>query len=256
MLKFKDHFSAHATAYAEARPRYPVALFAWLATLTPSHDVAWDCGTGNGQAAVGLAAHYARIIATDPSKQQLESAFPHHHVHYREARAESPGLEPRSVDLVTVAQAVHWFDRPVFYAQVKQVLKPGGVLAVWCYSLCHIESAIDSTIQAFYTGEINAYWPPERTLIDDGYRTLEFPFEELSAPALHMQQRWTLEQFLAYLRTWSAVQKFIHNNGRDPVDALNGKLVKLWDAGVIKTVSWPLHIRVGSGEAGVKSDLI
>jgi len=245
-LKFKDHFSAHATAYAEARPRYPDELFAWLATLTAHHDFAWDCGTGNGQAAVGLAAHYDQVIATDPSKQQLVSAFPHARVHYRMASAEYPGLEPDCVDLVTVAQAVHWFERSAFYAQVREVLRPGGALAAWCYSLCHIEPAIDAAVQAFYTGEIGPYWPPERALIDDGYSTLEFPFKEIPVPALSMQMRWTLEQFLAYLRTWSAVQKFISKNGRDPVITLNIQLERLWGgSGVIKTVSWPLHIRAG-----------
>jgi len=243
---FKDHFSDHAKAYAGARPRYPDTLFAWLATLTPNHDVAWDCGTGNGQAAVGLAAHYARVIATDPSQQQLESAFPHLRVHYRQGLAESPGLEPQSVDLVTVAQAVHWFDRPKFYQQLRHVLKPGGAVAVWCYSLCHIQPDIDAAIQVFYTGEINLYWPPERALIDDGYRTLDFPFEEIPASPLQMQVHWTLEQFLAYLRTWSAVQKFMIKNGRDPVTGLQTQFELLWGGSErVRTVSWPLHIRAG-----------
>ncbi|MGA9854090.1 MAG: class I SAM-dependent methyltransferase [Gammaproteobacteria bacterium] len=246
VLKFKDHFSGHASAYADARPHYPHELFAWLATLTHNHDTAWDCGTGNGQAALGLASYYRQVIATDPSKQQIESAFPHVRVSYRVAPAESPDLEPHCVDLVTVAQAVHWFDRPKFYTQVKKVLRPGGVLAVWCYSLCSIEPAIDTCVNAFYCGETDAYWPPERALIDDGYRSIEFPFEEISPPAFRMQQRWTLEQFLAYLRTWSAVQKFISKNGRDPVTALNTPLEKLWGgSGAVKIVSWPLHIRAG-----------
>lgn len=244
---FKDHFSAHATAYAGARPRYPDALFDWLATLTASHDVAWDCGTGNGQAAVGLAAHYAQVIATDPSPQQLESVFPHARVRYLEARAESPGLEQRSVDLVTVAQAVHWFELSQFYQQVRNVLRPGGAVAVWCYSLCQIEPGIDTAIQVFYTGEINPYWPPERALIDDGYHSLEFPFEEITAPPLQMQMNWTLAQFLAYLRTWSAVQKFIIKNGRDPVTGLQTQLEKPWGGSeMVRSVSWPLHIRAGS----------
>jgi len=246
VLKFKDHFSGHASAYADARPRYPDALFTWLATLTASHAIAWDCGTGNGQAALGLAAHYVQVIATDPSRQQIESAFPHKRVHYRVAIAEYPGLEPHSADLVTVAQALHWFERSKFYARVKEVLQPGGALAVWCYSLCSIDPAIDACVNAFYCGETDSYWPPERALIDEGYRTLEFPFEEIPVPALSMQMSWTLEQFLAYLRTWSAVQKFISKNGRDPVTALNTRLEKFWGgSGVIKTVSWPLHIRVG-----------
>jgi ubiquinone/menaquinone biosynthesis C-methylase UbiE len=243
---FKDHFSGHASAYAGARPRYPDELFDWLATLTVNHDTAWDCGTGNGQAALGLAAHFRRVIATDPSKQQLESAFPHARIEYRVAAAESPGLELQSVDLLTVAQALHWFDHPKFYQQVRKVLRPAGAIAVWCYGLCSIEPAIDARVQAFYDGETGPYWPPERRLIDEGYRTLEFPFAEVTPPALHMQQRWTLGQFLAYLRTWSAVQKFISKNARDPVSVLTKELEKLWGgADTVKAVSWPLHIRAG-----------
>ena len=220
---FKDYFSGHAAAYADARPRYPIELFDWLATLTSEHDVAWDGGTGNGQAALGLAAHYQQVIATDPSKEQIENAFPHKRINYRIAAAESPHLEPHSVNLVTVAQAVHWFDRPKFYERAREVLKPGGAIAVWCYGLCSITPAIDARVQAFYSGETGPYWPPERALIDEGYRRIEFPFEEITPPAFHMQQRWTLNQFLAYLRTWSAVQKFISKNGRDPVSGLESR---------------------------------
>jgi ubiquinone/menaquinone biosynthesis C-methylase UbiE len=244
--EFKDHFSGHASAYADARPHYPDTLFAWLATFTANHDTAWDCGTGNGQAALGLAAHFRRVIATDPSKQQIESAFPHARIEYRVASAESPGLEPHSVDLVTVAQALHWFDRPKFYQQVRTVLKPSGAIVVWCYGLCHIEAAIDARVQHFYDGETAPYWPPERRFIDAGYRTLDFPFTEVTPPALQMQQHWTLEQFTAYLRTWSAVQKFIGKNGHDPVSQLQQELAMLWSGGeALKTVSWPLHIRAG-----------
>ncbi|MGH8402086.1 MAG: class I SAM-dependent methyltransferase [Gammaproteobacteria bacterium] len=244
--EFKDHFSGHAAAYADARPRYPDALFAWLATLTPNHGLAWDCGTGNGQAALGLAVNYKRVIATDPSKEQIGNAFPHERVSYRVAAAESPGLEPHSVDLVTVAQAVHWFDRPVFYEQVNQVLKPGGAIAVWCYGLCSITPEIDAAVQAFYAGETGDYWPPERVLIDAGYRTIEFPFNEIATPAFSMTQHWDLPQFLAYLDTWSAVQRFIKRNGRDPVEAFGEALEKIWGSSTEKRrVIWPLHIRAG-----------
>jgi SAM-dependent methyltransferase len=243
---FKDHFSGHAPAYAGARPHYPDELFAWLATLTAKHDAVWDCGTGNGQAALGLAGNFRRVIATDPSRQQIESAFPHVRIEYRVASAESPGLGPHSVDLVTVAQALHWFDRPNFYRQVRKVLRPAGAIAVWCYGLCSIEPVIDARVRAFYDGETAPYWPPERVLIDQAYATIDFPFAEIMPPALRMQQHWTLEQFTAYLRTWSAVQKFIGENGRDPVSVLKKEIEKLWgSADTVRAVSWPLHIRAG-----------
>jgi SAM-dependent methyltransferase len=246
---FKDHFSGHAAAYADARPRYPDALFGWLANLTVEHDTAWDCGTGNGQAALGLAAHYREVIATDPSRKQIENAFAHARVSYRVAPGESPGLQAQSVDLVTVAQALHWFDRPKFYTEVKRVLKPGGVIAVWCYGVCTITPEIDGALREFYDGTVGSYWPPERRLIDDAYRSIEFPFAEIAEPVFSMQQDWNLPQFLAYLGTWSAVQRYINQNGHDPLGEFKESLRGIW--GVSDTqrqVCWPLHIRVGKSD--------
>ncbi|MDE2346121.1 MAG: class I SAM-dependent methyltransferase, partial [Gammaproteobacteria bacterium] len=238
--RFKDHFSAHASDYAEARPRYPEELFAWLAERTAGHDAAWDCGTGNGQAALGLAAYYARVVATDPSAKQISNAFPHPRVTYRVTKAESRGLPAQSMDLVTAAQAAHWFELPRFYDQARSVLKPQGVIAIWCYGLCCIDPAIDAVVQEFYSGEIAAYWPPERALIDDGYRSLDFPFQAIPPPPLQMRHAWTLSQFLAYLRTWSAVQKFMDHKARDPVPALRTRLEKLWGkVDASRDVIWP-----------------
>lgn len=243
---FKDHFSGHAAAYADARPRYPAELFQWLATLTVQHDLAWDCGTGNGQAALGLAQHFKKVIATDPSKEQIAKAFPHARVEYRVAAAEAPRLNARCVDLVTVAQALHWFDRPEFYAKVEHVLKPDGAIAVWCYGVCSITPALDAAVRDFYDGTVGPYWPPERRLVDDAYRTLEFPFREIAPPLFSMRQQWDLVQFLAYLDTWSAVQRYIRQNGHDPVVKLGDTLRRIWGASDSqRTVSWPLHIRVG-----------
>lgn len=243
---FKDHFSGHAAAYADARPHYPDALFEWLATLTAGHDSAWDCGTGNGQAALGLAPHYHQVVATDPSREQIGNAFPHERVTYRVAPAEMPGIKPHSLDLVIVAQAVHWFDRPKFYAQVKRVLKPDGAIAVWCYGLCTITLEIDAVLRDFYDGTVGPYWPPERRLIDEAYRTIEFPFREIPPPAFSMRQHWDLAQFLAYLDTWSAVQRYIKQNEHDPLIDLASNLETLWGGGDSdRAVHWPLHLRVG-----------
>lgn len=245
-LQFKDHFSSHAAAYADARPRYPDALFDWLATLTAEHETAWDCGTGNGQAAFGLATHYRQVIATDASREQIENAFPHERISYRVVPGESPSLQPQSVDLVTAAQAVHWFDRPKFYAQVKRVLKPDGAVAIWCYGLCSITTEIDAPLRDFYNGTVGPYWPPERRLIDEAYRTIEFPFAEIAAPDFSMEQYWDLTQFLAYLGTWSAVQRYIKQNGRDPMPEFGESLCAFWRPSDRKQrIIWPLHVRVG-----------
>lgn len=243
---FRDHFSGHAAAYADARPQYPAELFDWLATLTPSHDRAWDCGTGNGQAAVALTRYFANVVATDASAQQIDRAFLHPQVEYRTAPAEQSGLDQHSVDLVSVAQAAHWFDLPAFYAEVRRVVKPGGAIVLWCYGFCRITPEVDAVLNAFYTGETDAYWPPERRLVDALYRTLAFPFPEIAAPAMYMKQNWDLSQLLAYLRTWSGVQRFIKQTGRDPIPDLGAELQTVWGSSdEIRAVIWPLHFRAG-----------
>ncbi|MGH8427078.1 MAG: class I SAM-dependent methyltransferase [Gammaproteobacteria bacterium] len=242
---FKDHFSGHAAAYAEARPGYPPELFAWLAGAAPKRALAWDCATGNGQAARALAEHFRRVIATDASAEQIANAFPHPGIAYRVAPAESPGLEPESVDLVTVAQAVHWFDRPRFYAAAQAALAPGGLIAVWSYGLFTIEPAIDGIIDNFYDGPIGAFWPPERRLIDERYATLDFPFAEITAQDFRMRESWTLAQVLAYLRTWSAVQRCQRAEGRDPVATIAPEIARLWGDASRREVCWPLYLRTG-----------
>ncbi|HEX5340262.1 MAG TPA: class I SAM-dependent methyltransferase [Gammaproteobacteria bacterium] len=244
MADFKDHFSGHATAYADARPHYPAALFDWLATLTPQHDLAWDCGTGNGQAAVALAAYYTRVVATDASAQQIERAFPRQNVEYRAVPAERSDLAAHSVDLVTVAQAAHWFELPAFYAEVQRVVKPGGAIVLWCYGLCSITPELDAVVEEFYEGESKPYWPPERRLIDEAYRSLPFPFAELAPPPFTMTQHWNADQMLAYLRTWSAIQRYIRVVGHDPLAELETELRAAWGM-ESRQVSWPLHIRAG-----------
>lgn len=243
---FKDHFSGHAAAYADARPRYPAALFDWLATLTPQHELAWDCGTGNGQAAVALAAHFTRVIATDASAQQIGSAFAHERIEYRVAPAEQSGFARHSVDLITVAQAAHWFDLPVFYAEARRVAKPGAAIVLWCYGNCHITPDVDAVIKSFYEGESAPYWPPERRLIDAAYRTLPFPFVEFQPPVFEMAQHWNLTQLLAYLRTWSAVQRFIKQTDSDPLVKLEVQLSEVWGpVSQSRQVVFPLHFRAG-----------
>ncbi len=246
---FKDHFSAKSDAYAKYRPSYPAELFAWLATLAPERARAWDCATGNGQAALGLAQHFAHVIATDASDRQLAHATPHERIEYRVAAAESSGLDAGSVDLVTVAQAAHWFDLDRFYAEARRVLRPDGAIVVWAYSVCAIEPAVDRVVGRFYRDVVGPYWPPERGAVDDHYRSFPFPFPEVDrVPEFAMENEWSLDDFLGYLGTWSATQGFVRAKGFDPLPALRAELAEPWgESSTTRRVRWPLHIRAGHG---------
>jgi SAM-dependent methyltransferase len=245
---FADHFSGVAEAYASFRPQYPQALFAYLAGLTTGRDLAWDCAAGSGQATMSLLPFFDRIIATDASKAQLSAARAHPKVTYHVALAEDSGIADGSVNLVTVAQAAHWLDLERFYAEVRRVLVPEGIIAMWAYGLHRIgDGEIDRAINFFYKHVVGAYWPTERALIEAGYRTISFPFDEASPPGFEMVAHWTLPQLLGYLRTWSAVDRYRTAKGIDPVVALESEIAPWWgDEQRRRRVTWPLALRVGS----------
>jgi SAM-dependent methyltransferase len=245
-LKFKDHFSGHAGAYAQFRPRYPDPLFQYLAALAPARERAWDCATGNGQAAVSLARYFTEVIATDASAQQIAAAEPHDGVVYCCASAEQSGLDSSSIDVLTVAQALHWFDLPAFFAEARRVLKPRGIIAVWSYNLLSISPEIDALVNEYYRDTLRSFWPAERALVEAGYGAIDVPFDEVEVPLFTMEAEWTLDQLIGYLRTWSATQKFIAQRGFDPVDSLADKLRPVWRGGnEQQAVRWPLSIRIG-----------
>lgn len=238
---FKDHFSEHAAAYAAHRPTYPAKLFEVLAGMAPRRSRAWDAGTGNGQAAVDLAGRFEMVVATDPSVQQLANATKARGVRYVRARSEQPAMRSRSVDCITVAQALHWFDRDAFFIEVERVAREGALLAVWSYGTFFRDDT-DATLERFHE-VVASYWPPERPMVEDGYAALRFPFEELEAPSLEMSVTWTADQTLDYLRTWSAVQRFRRANGNDPVESIAADLRDRWGGGS-RRVRWPLHLRL------------
>lgn len=242
---FEDHFSRQSRSYAASRPEYPEALFRYLAGVAPAHGRAWDCATGSGQAAGALAAHFREVIATDASTQQLAQAPHRTRIVYRVASAEDSGIETGSVDLVTVAQAVHWFDRERFYREVMRVLKPDGVVAVWSYNLLRISPELDRVIGNLYTDIVGGYWPAQRRLVEDGYRSLAFPFRELTPPSFEMLARWSLQRLLDYLASWSAVQRYKDAHGADPVAQVAARLRAAWGDAADRTVRWPLSLRVG-----------
>ncbi len=242
---FKDHFSDQAEDYAKFRPRYPQALFRYLATVAPGKQLAWDCATGNGQAAVALAEVFERVIATDASEKQIENAEAHARVEYRLATAENSGIESNSVDLITVAQALHWFDLERFDTEAGRVLRPGGVIAAWAYKLAQIEPAIDAVVDHYYGDVVGAHWPAERVLVEK-FEELPFSFPEIAAPPFEMVAEWGAEHLIGYLRTWSATQRFMAANQRDPLQDVEEDLRSAWgDAQELRRVVWPLTVRIG-----------
>lgn len=249
-MTFKDHFSGHAGGYASFRPRYPEALFDFVARLPASRRLAWDAGTGNGQAALDLAERFERVVATDASAEQLALAEPHPGIEYRQARAEASGLATGSVDLVTVATAVHWFDFDAFYAEVERVLAPGGAVAVWAYFYPAVEGSGEREVQPLLDQLareiVGPYWPPERSYVNEKYGNLPFPFREVPAPTFFIENAWTLPRFLAYLQTWSAYQRYVQANGVDPIDLVRHELEARWgDPEVARELRWEIFVRAG-----------
>ena len=248
---FADHFSVTAADYARFRPDYPPALFEWIATLTREHDLAWDCATGNGQSAVALAAHFDDVVATDGSAAQLAAATVRRNVHYACAVAERCSLRSASANVVTVAQALHWFDRERFYQEVNRIVVPGGAIVVWSYGPMSVESRVDEVVHAFYQGTLADYWPSERSQVDNGYRDLPFPFAPIAAPELAMRREWTLAHLLGYIGTWSAVQRCRRINGEEPLRVFAERLAARWGPrDQPREVRWPLIVRSGRVGAG------
>lgn len=244
-VTFKDHFSARAAEYGRARPHYPRTLFDHLAAVVPSRQLALDLATGNGQAAVGLADWFDQVLASDASQAQLAQAFPHPRVRYRCHPAEVLPMADGVADLVTIAQAAHWLDLPRVYPELRRVLRPRGVVALWAYSTPSIAGAADAALAAFASERVGAYWLPERAQVENGYRDLPFPFEPIFAPPLELEAHWTAQEFLAYADTWSSVARYRATQGIDPLPEFAEALVASWPADVRRTVRWPLHLRLG-----------
>ena len=245
-LGFQDHFSQQAQDYARYRPSYPDALFAYLASIVPGHGLAWDCGTGNGQAALALAAYFNRVLATDASADQIQLAFAHQRVEYRVEPAEQVSLDSGTVDLVTVAIALHWFEFDSFYREVRRVLKPGGILAVWAYHLPQIDPQVDRLLAKYYYETLAGYWAEQVRYLDQRYRTLPFPFFELEPPAFEMVTQWNLSQVGGFLNSWSATRKYLNQLGAHPVKLIWPDLAAVWGPPEdLRTLHWPLYLRVG-----------
>ena len=243
MTAFKDLFSEKPDAYARYRPTYPDAVFEWLAAAAPSTKLAIDVGTGNGQAAVVLAEHFERVLGLDPSDAQLANARAHPRVEYRKSRAEQLAADDAPADALFVAQALHWFQHDAFFAEARRVLVPEGVLAVSCYELSVITPEVDAAVMELYRGYLDAYWEPERKMVETRYATIDFPFPELSVPAFDMRAVWTFEDLVGYLGTWSPLKRFRNERGFDPLAAILPRLREAWGDAAEREVIWPLTVR-------------
>lgn len=245
MKEIKDNFSNHSSGYANFRPAPPDDLLNVIYQHVSAFNIAWDCGTGNGQAAVKLAAHFKTIYATDISDKQLELAEKRSNITYKNERAEQTALITNSVDLITVAQAIHWFDIPAFYNEVMRVAKQDAVIAVWTYILLRVSPEINKIIDHLYYDIIYKYWDKERKLVDAEYTTIPFPFQEIKVPSFQIIQLWNRDQFIGYLNTWSGLQHFIKKENRNPIDIIRENIFKAWAADEVKEVHFPLRIRLG-----------
>lgn len=241
---FAALFSGHAAAYASFRPRYPLALYDWLAREAPGTAFGWDAGTGNGQVAIGLATRFARVVATDPSAEQLAQAEAHPRVTYAQGRYEPP-VPDGLIQLITVGQAIHWFDLPAFIASARRVLCPGGLIAAFAYVHSEVTADVDLLVRHYHDVTVGAYWAPEHHLIHAEYRTLDLPIAERAAPPFEIAEEWTLAQYAGFLRTWSSTQRLIRAEGEAKVVAFERELAEAWGSERTRRVRWPMILRVG-----------
>jgi ubiquinone/menaquinone biosynthesis C-methylase UbiE len=248
-MEFKDYFSTQSEIYLRSRPTYPDELFKFLTSLAPATDLVWDCATGNGQAAVSLSNYFKKVIATDASEQQIKNVIQHERVNYSVALAENSGIKSNTVDLVTIASALHWMDFNMFYKEVSRVLKPRGVFAAWACVDYYIDDTINP-IAMHLSHEILAdYWPPEANYIDNHYRDIPFPFKAIETPEFKTSVIGNLEFVIGNMYSWSGTQRYIKANGKDPVELVKKQLESAWgDASKTREIKWDIVLKAGRKE--------
>ncbi|RPH67640.1 MAG: class I SAM-dependent methyltransferase [Myxococcaceae bacterium] len=245
-MTFKDHFSVAASGYAAHRPVYPLSVAEALASRSSGRALAWDAGCGSGQLSVVLGEVFAQVVATDASPAQIAQATPHPRVRYAVAPAESSGLADGSVDCAVAAQAAHWFDLDAYYREVRRVARPGALVALVTYAVMEVDPEIEGLVDRFYRHTLAGHWPPERRLVEEGYRSLPFPFEPVEAPPLALEHRWNAAQVLGYIGTWSAVQSLKKAGRGEELERFGEQLRAAWgDPSRERLVRWPLSLRLG-----------
>ncbi|NWG37460.1 methyltransferase domain-containing protein [Nitrososphaera sp.] len=245
MAGFKDLFSKQSKEYAASRPTYPRALFDFLAGLVEKRELAWDCATGNGQAAAILAEYFEKVVASDASAKQIENAQAGPNVRFAVFPAEKAELNDASVDLITVAQAIHWFRFDDFYREARRVARKGGVIAAWTYGLHSSSPEVDAVTQRFYKDVIGRYWPKEIRHVENRYEDIPFPFRRIDAPVFQIELEWSLRDLAGYLYTWSSVQRYMQENGSDPVEKTYPDFEKAWGGAAKMKVTWPIYLKAG-----------
>ena len=245
-MSFLDLFSENADRYLVARPGYPDALFMFIASHSPGTQSAWDCATGNGQAALSLARHFDSVAASDPSPEQIAQAIPRGGVTYSVQPAESTNFADASFDAVCVAQALHWFDLPVFFDEVRRVLKPQGIFAAWGYDRLSVSPAFDETFKRVILRVIKQDWAPQNAILWDGYENIQMPFTPIETPELSIEVNWNLRQLLAYVHTWSATRRYMERTGNEFLNTAESALELEWgEPESKKNIQMPLHCIAG-----------
>lgn len=245
MANFSDHFSGIADRYQQFRPEYPMQLYEYILQHCDQLNTALDVGAGTGQATRELAKHFKQVWAIDLSQTQCEQLTTIPGVTSWVACAEAMGAEPQSADLITVAQAAHWFDFEQFYKECRRVLKPNGLLAIWCYGPAILEHPANEVLQTFYSVTLDPYWPPERYWVDQLYEGMPFPLQTIETPPFNIRYRWSLDQLLGYVATWSASRRYQQRTEIDPIPDLKAKLQQYPFAAEGVNVCWPIGLKLG-----------
>jgi SAM-dependent methyltransferase len=242
-----EYFNVRSNDYKKYRPVYPTGLFDFLADIAPANDLAWDCGCGTGQATAALSDYFDHVIGTDVTEGQIKNAIKKQNIIYKVNSEKNSELKNKSVDLVTCAQSLHWLTLNKFYKEVKRVLKPGGIIAVWTYNLFRVSKEIDGLIDKFYFDIIYNYWPEQRKHVESKYTELDFPFSKRPAPQFSMEADWSLDQLIGYLNTWTGVQNYIEFEAFNPIEFIENELRAIWakNKQTKKKIIWPLTIKVG-----------
>jgi SAM-dependent methyltransferase len=243
-MEFKDYFSKQSAEYAKYRPRYPDELFDYLSLITDEHKKAWDCAAGNGQAALSIANHFDEVIATDASEKQIENAVEHPKIKYMVAPAENSGIESHSIDLITVATAIHWFDLAKFYDEAKRTLKPGGTLAIWNYAKSNVNDDVDKILDHYAYNIIGSYAAPDFWRGVNSETDIDFPFERIKTPEFKIRQNWNFREYANYVMTWSPTQNYIKKNNSNPLEQIFNDFKSAWgDENEKKEVTWKLALK-------------